>query len=171
MFHFVQNMTDKPDLVIWTGDNVAHDIWNQTTHKNTESTILITEFIKEHWPEIPVFVSPGNHEFYPVNVQSFDEDDPQDVLHLLADHWKAWIGEEDIEQFKKYGYYHIHLRGLSEDFEKVRVITLNTQASNDMNWSLLTTLNDPGNQLKWLEAQLREIEDTPKDRADTELKI
>ena len=48
---------------------------------------------------------------------------------------------------------------LSEDFEKVRVITLNTQAGNDLNWSLLTTLNDPGNQLKWLEAQLRDIEE------------
>ena len=132
MFHFVRDMDDKPDLLIWTGDNVAHDIWNQTTHKNTESTILITEFIKDHWPEIPVFVSPGNHEFYPVNVQGFREKDVQEELKRLAEHWKDWIGEEDIEQFRKYGYYHVHLRGLSEEFKNVRVITLNTNAGNDL---------------------------------------
>eukprot|EP00345_Euplotes_harpa_P011349 CAMPEP_0168351852 /NCGR_PEP_ID=MMETSP0213-20121227/22163_1 /TAXON_ID=151035 /ORGANISM="Euplotes harpa, Strain FSP1.4" /LENGTH=514 /DNA_ID=CAMNT_0008362873 /DNA_START=374 /DNA_END=1918 /DNA_ORIENTATION=+ len=159
MFHFVRDMDDKPDLVIWTGDNVAHDVWNQTTHKNTESTILITEYIKSHWPEMPVFVSPGNHEFYPVNVEGFDEND-QPVLNLLAQHWKDWIDEESLELFKKYGYFHLKLRDLSEEFSNVRVITLNTQASNDLNWNLLSSLNDPGNQLKWLEEQLREIEST-----------
>jgi sphingomyelin phosphodiesterase len=157
MFHFVKNMEDGPDLVLWTGDNVSHDIWNQTVHKNTEATILITEFIKTHWPEIPVFVSPGNHEFFPVNVEGFDEKD-QPILNLLAEHWKDWIDEDSLDQFRKYGYYHIKLRDLNEKFDNVRVITINTQAGNDLNWDLLTTLNDPGNQLSWLEAQLKEIE-------------
>ena len=62
-FHFVRDMDNQtmPDLVMWTGDNVAHDIWNQTIHKNTEATIKVTEFIKTHWPEMPIIVSPGNH--------------------------------------------------------------------------------------------------------------
>lgn len=157
MFYFVRDMENGPDLVMWTGDNVAHDIWNQTNHKNTEATIKITEFIKAHWPEMPVFVSTGNHEFYPVNVESFKVDN-QPILELLAEHWKDWIDDDTMEQFKKYGYYHLKLKDLNEDFENVRVITLNTQSANDLNWSLLTTLNDPGNQLKWLEEQLKEIE-------------
>lgn len=157
MFHFVRDMEDGPDLVLWTGDNVAHDIWNQTIHKNTEATIIITDFIKSHWPEMPIFVSAGNHEFYPVNVEGFSESD-QPILNLLAEHWKDWIDEENLELFKKYGYYHIQLRDVIEELDNVRIITINTQAANDLNWKLLTTLNDPGHQLQWLESQLKEIE-------------
>ena len=159
MFHYIRDMNEsiKPDLVIWTGDNVAHDIWNQTVHKNAESTILITEFIKTHWPEMPVFVTPGNHEFFPVNVETFDVSD-QPILELLAEHWVDWINEEDLEQFKKYGYYSLPLKTISEELSHVRIITLNTQASNNLNWGLLTTLNDPGKQLEWLEKELKEIE-------------
>jgi hypothetical protein len=43
-------------------------------------------------------------------------------------------------------------------FEKTRVIVLNTQAANQMNWYLLSSLSDPGNHLEWLESELKELE-------------
>jgi sphingomyelin phosphodiesterase len=55
------------DYIIWTGDLVPHDIWNQTKEENLK---IIKENIKqmtEKFPGVPIFPSLGNHESAPVN--------------------------------------------------------------------------------------------------------
>jgi len=36
----------KPDMFIWTGDNSAHNVWDNTVEEVTEYTVAITETIK-----------------------------------------------------------------------------------------------------------------------------
>lgn len=152
MFKYIRDMDATPDLVFWTGDNIAHDIWNQTAYKNADYTIQITNWIKKHWGEIPVFPAPGNHEFYPVNVMRFDGVHP--ILDQISDVWEDWLDEDSYESFRNYGYYTMPMRGINESWNGFRVIALNTEACNNMNWYLLSQLNDPGDQLVWLEEQL-----------------
>lgn len=75
--------------------------------------------------------------------------------------WKDWIGDEAYETMRRWGYF-------SMDFRKAdggivqrgsRVIVLNTQAANGLNWWLLGERNDPGNHMAWLEQELREVEE------------
>ena len=156
MFDYIKEMPEKPDLIFWTGDNIAHDIWNQTAHKNADYTIQMTDWMFEHWPEIPVFAVPGNHEFFPVNVMKFSEQDS--LLNLVSEVWKHWLDDESYHNFKKYGYYTMPLSGVNQDWKGFRVIAINTEACNCQNWFLFSQLNDPGNQLAWLEKTLRETE-------------
>jgi sphingomyelin phosphodiesterase acid-like 3 len=60
-----------------------------------------------------------------------------------------------MHQFMKFGYY-------SKPFKfnhKGKVIALNTNACYDLNWYLVSERYDPGNQLEWLEEQLRMLEE------------
>ena len=57
-----------------------------------------------------------------------------------------------MADYKKFGYYQQRLN------EKTRIIGLNTQACYNMNWLIYKSRYDPGNQLKWLQNLLEELE-------------
>ena len=44
LFMYIRNMhpSERPELILWTGDSTPHDIWNQTIHKNIMYTIQIS---------------------------------------------------------------------------------------------------------------------------------
>lgn len=115
--------SERPELIFWTGDSTPHDIWNQTIHKNIMYTIEISEFLDNHLKNIPVVAVPGNHEFYPVNVMEFDDDNDQ-VLNRIGDQWKEWFTPESMDLFKKKGYFSQLLD--HPKLKKTRVIGLNT---------------------------------------------
>lgn len=52
-YHVVENMLDfvskeiKPEMLFWTGDNVAHDVWLTTNDEVIEYTTNITATIKK----------------------------------------------------------------------------------------------------------------------------
>lgn len=48
------------DLIIWTGDNTAHDIWAQSQSYNINFTTVLTAKIKEA-TNITVIPAMGNH--------------------------------------------------------------------------------------------------------------
>jgi len=153
---FASQMSDEIDLIFWTGDNIAHDIWEQSVDKNAYYTQVITSAVKEKFPNTPVFPILGNHEFFPVNVQSFNGIHP--VIDKISEYWKDWIGKEGIDDFKNYGYYSIPLKGIREDWTGYRVIGLNTESCNSQNWYLLSEAKDPGNHIQWLESQFIQME-------------
>eukprot|EP00344_Euplotes_crassus_P003509 CAMPEP_0197000176 /NCGR_PEP_ID=MMETSP1380-20130617/5180_1 /TAXON_ID=5936 /ORGANISM="Euplotes crassus, Strain CT5" /LENGTH=434 /DNA_ID=CAMNT_0042417371 /DNA_START=534 /DNA_END=1838 /DNA_ORIENTATION=+ len=156
VFDFVKSLDEKPDVLFWTGDNVAHDIWNQTSHENSDYTVKISEWLQEHLGDIPVYPTPGNHEFFPVNAMSFDEKD--DVIEQLSKVWKRWLDDDAFELFKKYGYYSMPLIGETETWDGFRVIALNTETCNHQNWYLFSQLNDPGDMLAWVEEEFKKLE-------------
>ena len=155
-FKYIKDLDERPDLLFWTGDNIAHDIWNQSAHKNAAYTIKISEWMDKHLKGVPIFPTPGNHEFFPVNSMSFDENDP--VMVQLAEVWKKWLDDESFELFKKYGYYSMPLRGIKESWDGYRVIALNTETCNHQNFYLFSQLNDPAGMLKWVEEEFKKLE-------------
>lgn len=52
------------------------------------------------------------------------------------------------------GYFKMNYPNLNN----LKVLSINTQAGNDMNWFLLEDPSDPGEMLKWIEEQLKESE-------------
>lgn len=65
--HISEQNAGNPDFIIWTGDNVAHDVV-KTPFESAESTLLITDYIKEYYPDAIVYPIHGNHEFAPMNL-------------------------------------------------------------------------------------------------------
>ena len=63
----------KPDLIIWTGDNTPHDIWQQTQSYNLNFTVMLSELMKKS-TNARVIGAMGNHESFPVNVYDYEGD-------------------------------------------------------------------------------------------------
>ncbi|KAG0431190.1 hypothetical protein HPB47_022011, partial [Ixodes persulcatus] len=58
----------KIDYVIWTGDVVAHDIWNTSREKTLAMIDYTSMSLAEYMgPSVPVYPALGNHEGEPVN--------------------------------------------------------------------------------------------------------
>lgn len=75
----------NPDFIVWTGDNVAHDVV-KTSFESAESTLLITSFIKENYPDAIVYPIHGNHEFAPMNLQDLSKDNDE-VIDMISNVW------------------------------------------------------------------------------------
>lgn len=147
--------SERPEVIFWTGDSTPHDIWNQTIHKNIMYTIEISKFLDDNLPNIPVVAVPGNHEFYPVNVMEFDDDNDV-VLNKIGDQWKEWFTPESQQLFKTKGYFSQILE--HPKLKNTRVIGLNTQACNNMNWHIWHTMSDPQDHIQWIENELIKAE-------------
>lgn len=99
------NLTQgEPDFVIWTGDNVAHDV-EKTPYDAVRPTLMITDFIKENFPNTVVFPIHGNHEFSPMNLQDMSLGEKDEQIRLMAEAWKDWLSPEAYDQFRKKSYY------------------------------------------------------------------
>lgn len=57
----------QPDLILWTGDNVSHDMQHMTEEKVIETLQVLTDLIKEFYPDVPLVAILGNHDFEPAN--------------------------------------------------------------------------------------------------------
>lgn len=163
MFDFIGNNQDtlKTDFITWVGDNSGHNVWDNTNEEITEYTINITQALKDSLgtnSSIQVFPIQGNHDTWPVNVQDFSAPNQNWAINHFKDSWndKNWLSADETEVFAQYGYY-------SKPFpfnEKGKVIGVNMQACNDLNWWLLADKDrsDPGHQIEWLENELLELE-------------
>jgi hypothetical protein len=49
------------------------------------------------------------------------------------------------------GYFSITIPKINN----LKIISINTQAGNDLNWFLLRNPTDPGEMLKWIEDELK----------------
>ena len=73
MFDFIAENQDqlKTDFITWTGDNSAHNIWDNTQEEITQYTMNITNTLKESLgadSKIEIYPIQGNHDTWPVNV-------------------------------------------------------------------------------------------------------
>ena len=143
----------KPDFVLWTGDNPPHNVWNQSQAYNmqyiTEANALLENYFK---PGVTaVYPTLGNHGCYPVNIYQFGNEawltDP------IAKMWYPWLNSQAESTIKAFGGYSV-LHGNTN----LRIIALNTQACNNLNFWFLQNVTDPGNQVEWLQGQLAAAE-------------
>ena len=154
MFDFIaaNQETLKTEFITWTGDNSAHNVWSNTNEEVTRYTQWITDALNESLgaeSSIDIFPAMGNHDTWPVNVQDFSAPGLNQPINSLAQSWNSrnWLSAEEAEEFRQYGFYSKPLKHNS----KGRVISLNMQACNNMNWWLLEDRQDPGGQIAWLE--------------------
>jgi sphingomyelin phosphodiesterase len=73
MLDFVKTSI-KPDILFWTGDNSPHDIWESSNQDVTLSTYNLTTIMQRAFEgtNISIYATLGNHDTWPVNIQSFD---------------------------------------------------------------------------------------------------
>ena len=146
----------KPDVIVWTGDNSPHDAYQTSQNEVTITLNETTKMIQAAFPDKmkSTFATYGNHDAYPNNQWNFQTGNKavQDSMSL----WKAWMDDDQYEQFMKTGYYSQKL-----DLVKgrlVKVISINTLSCDTLNKYTFSTLSDPNNQLDFLLKELDLIE-------------
>lgn len=106
---FLQELEQmKLDLIIWTGDNTPHDIWQQSQTYNLNFTLLLSERLKKH-TKTRVVPAMGNHESYPVNIYDYHSDREAMLNGGLASAWKDWLDDQAYESLRTKGYFSIEL--------------------------------------------------------------
>jgi sphingomyelin phosphodiesterase len=155
-FHlFLKEIAEiNPDLIIWTGDNTPHDIWQQSQSYNLNFTVMLTEKMAKAAPRAKIIAAMGNHESFPVNVYDYEGEREKMLIGGLAEAWKPWLTKEAYDMLREKGYYAVTI----PEFNNLKVISVNTQAQNDQNWFNLRNPTDPGSMLKWIEAELKASE-------------
>jgi len=81
----------KPDMILWTGDSISHDLTGITESDIYDSIIKLTELIRKAFPDTPLILTLGNHDFETANHQFFDQPN-SDFLKKLSNIWLDSFG-------------------------------------------------------------------------------
>ncbi|XP_050420386.1 sphingomyelin phosphodiesterase-like [Adelges cooleyi] len=155
--HIVANHADI-DYIIWTGDLPAHDIWNQTQEGNLAILKESVQQMMTMFPGVPIFPALGNHESVPVNSFPFSSavNTPEysiDWLYSELDtQWRRWLPDSTSRTIKRGAFYSVLVR------PGFRIISLNMNYCNNLNWWLLLNSTDPVNELQWFIYELQNAE-------------
>jgi len=151
----------KPDLIFWTGDNSSHNIWSNTAEEVTDYTLTVTDIIKNAIKDSDITVVPihGNHDTWPVDEQDFSAPNSNFSINRIKEYWSDWLGDAK-DKYGEYGYYSkdLTLKNGKTFPAHAKVIAINTNSCNSLNFYMWGERSDPGNQFAWLEQQLLEIE-------------
>ena len=149
----------KPDLIFWTGDIPAHDDWNQTRADQLQHIQITADLLSQYFPHTTVYPSLGNHESAPVD--SFpppgittDQLSNSWLNQFVQKVWSRWLPPDSLPTIGYAGYYSVQYS------EKLRIISLNTQYCDRLNFWLYLNNTDPGNMLEWLVEELTSAEET-----------
>ncbi|CAG5119836.1 unnamed protein product [Candidula unifasciata] len=142
------NITADVDFILWTGDSVAHIAdANLTLNLNLEIVANITETLNTSFPQVPVYASLGNHDFYPSNQADYNQ---SEIYDQVSEMWENWISNQtQVEQFRQGGYY------VARIAPKLRLLALNTNLYYTNN-KLTANVSDPAGQMAWLDDQLKD---------------
>ncbi|KAK4887018.1 hypothetical protein RN001_003289 [Aquatica leii] len=151
--------TQHPDIdyIMWVGDIVPHDIWQQSESGILETITKSVEQMKRMFPHTTIVPTIGNHELIPsgtfappwVKNKNFQM---SWLLPKLYSLWQDWIPISEKARFIENGFYSILIR------PNFKVISLNANYCYNQNWWLYVNSTDPGEQLAWLVQQLQEAE-------------
>ena len=144
-------MEQKPDFIVWTGDNAPHDIWMGSQDHVFESTKKLRDLLNEYVKgTIPVYPILGNHEKYPNDEYSKNE---KELLTGMANLYKEYLDDQAYNQFKSTGYY-----TMKHKDTKLRMVALNCMMCDTLNFHLITDQSDAQKMFAWLETVLRKAE-------------
>uniref|UniRef100_A0A8C5LSR6 Acid sphingomyelinase-like phosphodiesterase n=1 Tax=Leptobrachium leishanense TaxID=445787 RepID=A0A8C5LSR6_9ANUR len=136
-----------PDFILWTGDDTPH----VPDDKLGEEAVLdiveyLTNLIRETFPTTKVYAALGNHDFHPKNQQPINNNT---IYNNISEFWSPWLNKESIPRFQNGAFYSEELVNINTG----HVIVLNTNLYYDVN-RITANMEDPGDQLKWLEEEL-----------------
>lgn len=148
--------TQKIDYIIWTGDMVAHHVWNTSRTGNLDIMEYTVKMIEKYLPGVPVYPALGNHEGQPVDsfpIPAVKGSRSVDWLYTaLASQWSQWLPPSATLTMKRGAFYAI------TPFPGLKIISLNMNYCNTLNWWLLLDPRDPAEQLAFLVNELQESE-------------
>lgn len=138
-----------PDLVYITGDLPPHDVWAQNHATNLAAIEVTMDLVKKYFPDIPVVNSLGNHASAPVNSfvvpAAYGDGWSMSWLYdAVADMWAEWLPESALTTVRRGGFFHY------SPVPGLRVVSLNMNYCNSINWWLLINNEDPVEELQWL---------------------
>jgi len=140
----------KPDFILFTGDNIAHNVWEDTQEEVVEATKIQIDIMKKYFKDVPIYPALGNHEKAPVD----EFYGPESVLlNGVADIFKEYLTEEAEETFRKYGFYTLLHKNTN-----LRIISLNCIICDTMNFNLIFDASQAKFQFDWLENVLNNAE-------------
>ena len=143
---------NKPDFVINTGDDPAHDVWAQSKDDNIKAMQTVVSHHMLAFNNTPLFCAIGNHEYFPVDVARGSDADNW-LYGVISDAYDNWLPNDATKTLKSSGFYTARAR------PGLRIISLNTLtlcpdsffsggANGNNNWP------DPEAQMAWLNNSL-----------------
>jgi hypothetical protein len=94
----------KPDVLFWTGDMTPHNVWENSVEEVIYYNYVMSREMQEIFgDQFMVYPLQGNHDVWPVNVQSFTQENP--MIKNLTGVWNYWLNADAINTFSKAGYY------------------------------------------------------------------
>uniref|UniRef100_H0WLG5 Sphingomyelin phosphodiesterase n=2 Tax=Otolemur garnettii TaxID=30611 RepID=H0WLG5_OTOGA len=145
------------DMVYWTGDIPAHDVWQQSRQDQLRALTTITTLVRKFLGPVPVYPAVGNHESTPVNgfPPPFIKGNHSSrwLYEAMAKAWEPWLPAEALHTLRTGGFYALSPR------PGLRLISLNMNFCSRENFWLLINSTDPAGQLQWLVGELQAAED------------
>lgn len=152
--NMINNISEelKPDIILWTGDNGSHDVWNLAEDTAAIATRIVGEELFKNLTSknnVPLYPAIGNHEertvdlFNPYNL-TYEEP----LLKNITEVYSKFIDKKKAHSFLKRGYY----SSLYKD--NLRIIALNCFLCDAVNFYLIKNPTDPLAQIEFLRETL-----------------
>ncbi len=124
----------------------SYKVWND---KRTTYIVVHSAHFCSGTLDVPVFPTIGNHESFPVNMfPSMAETgkyNPSWLYAGIATFYSHWItGREQRHTMANGGYYQALAR------PGLRIVSVNTNFCNSLNFFLLLNFDDPSSHLHWI---------------------
>ncbi|DAA72503.1 TPA_exp: Endopolyphosphatase [Trichophyton benhamiae CBS 112371] len=161
------NLRDKVDFVIWTGDAARHDKDERRPRSEKEivstNRLVFDKFVKTfHKPKdelgntlkVPIIPTFGNNDIMPHNIM---ERGPNKWTRIFSELWGAVIPEEQRHSFAIGGWFYVEAIP-----EKLAVISLNTMYFYRANSAVdgCNSKYEPGfEHMEWLRTHLQLLRD------------
>ena len=162
-----ENLKDKIDFVIWTGDSARHDNDEKIPRSVEQVTVLnrmmVNKFVEVFGKDdnindtdptndfiIPIVPTWGNNDILPHNIFAAG---PNRWTRTYLDIWRKFIPEEQRHGFSTGGWFFVEVIP-----NKLAVLSLNTLYFFDSNSAVdgCAMRSEPGYQhMEWLRIQLR----------------
>ena len=140
----------NPDYIMFTGDNIAHNVWEVTQDEVVKATKMQIDAIQEKFGlDTPIYPALGNHEKAPVDEFHGDE---SELLYGLADIFKPYLTKDAYETFRKFGYYSMIVK------DNLRIVSINCLLCDSFNFNLLYDYKQTKAMFTWLEKILSDAE-------------
>jgi len=106
---------------------------------------------KQYFPNTPVFSMYGNHGAYPVNV--LDMTNMTWLNVPFANAWGQWLPSDSKQDMATLGFYSLIWPGTN-----LKIIAINSQACNNLNFYLFANVTDPAGHIPWIQNELNQAE-------------
>ena len=141
----------KRDFILFTGDFSAHHVWEVSQEDIIDVTqISVDEIAKEIGDDIPIYPVIGNHEKAPPDIFLGAE---TVLLHGIGKIFRKYLTQEAYDSLSQYGYYTMLHKNTN-----LRLVSLNCNLCNSMNFNLIGDSLQVAKMFKWLENVLNEAE-------------